>query len=115
MMVSAAGNVYFDPIGIHIEAGDTVRWVQISGFHSTTLHTIPPEKRWKPVVEAAQRAVPSIEEIMAKGVSGLRALTRGLFQQPSAIGKTQGLPRPSIRRPINLALFLHSQHQQLST
>jgi plastocyanin len=142
MIASAAGNVYFDPTGIHIEPGDTVRWVQISGFHSTTAYhpandnhelRIPenaaswnsdimigqypapgstfeqkftvegvydyfcrphenagmvgriivgrpldgpgtrtfnyaPEKRWKPVPEAAQRAFPSIEEITAKGI-----------------------------------------------
>src|SRR6478609_9992784 len=30
------GNAYFDPAGIHIAPGDTVRWVQISGFHSIT-------------------------------------------------------------------------------
>ena len=28
------GKTYFDPVGIHIAPGDTVRWVQISGFHS---------------------------------------------------------------------------------
>jgi plastocyanin len=29
---------YFDPIGIHIQPGDTIRWVQISGYHSTTAY-----------------------------------------------------------------------------
>jgi plastocyanin len=38
MIASATGNVYFDPIGIHIEPGDTVRWVQINGYHSTTAY-----------------------------------------------------------------------------
>ena len=144
MMASAAGSVSFDPIGIHIDPGDTVRWVQISGYHSTTAYhpandnhelRIPenavswnsdimigqypapgsafeqkftvegvydyfcrphenagmvgriivgrpldgpgtrtfnyaPEKRWKPLPEAAQRAFPSIEEITAKGIVG---------------------------------------------
>jgi plastocyanin len=32
------GNAYFDPAGIHIAPGDTVRWVQISGFHSITAY-----------------------------------------------------------------------------
>lgn len=142
MVASAAGNVYFDPIDIHIESGNIVRWVQMSGYHSTTAYhpandnhelRIPenatpwnsdiligqypapgstfeqkfivegvydyfcrphenagmvgrivvgrpldgpgtrtfnyaPEKRWKPVPEAAQKAFPSIEEIMAKGI-----------------------------------------------
>jgi plastocyanin len=32
------GNTHFDPAGIHIAPGDTVRWVQISGFHSVTAY-----------------------------------------------------------------------------
>ena len=32
------GETYFDPVGIHIAPGDTVRWVQISGFHSITAY-----------------------------------------------------------------------------
>lgn len=32
------GKTYFDPAGIHIAPGDTVRWVQISGFHSITAY-----------------------------------------------------------------------------
>jgi plastocyanin len=32
------GNTHFDPAGIHIATGDTVRWVQISGFHSVTAY-----------------------------------------------------------------------------
>lgn len=39
MTQSADGNsVYFDPIGIQIEAGDTVRWIQISNYHSVTAY-----------------------------------------------------------------------------
>src|SRR5690242_3439169 len=32
------GKTYFDPPGIHIAPGDTIRWVQISGFHSITAY-----------------------------------------------------------------------------
>ena len=32
------GNAYFDPAGIRIAPGDTVRWVQVSGFHSITAY-----------------------------------------------------------------------------
>lgn len=32
------GRTYFDPAGIHIAPGDTVRWVQMSGFHSITAY-----------------------------------------------------------------------------
>jgi plastocyanin len=35
---SPEGNTYFDPAGIHIAPGDTVRWVQVSGFHSVTAY-----------------------------------------------------------------------------
>jgi len=31
-----AGDAYFDPAGVHIAPGDTLRWVQMSGFHSIT-------------------------------------------------------------------------------
>ncbi len=30
--------VYFDPVGIHIEPGQKVRWIQISGYHSVTAY-----------------------------------------------------------------------------
>jgi plastocyanin len=30
------GRTYFDPSGVHIVAGDTVRLVQVSVFHSIT-------------------------------------------------------------------------------
>lgn len=32
------GKTYFDPAGVHIVLGDTVRWVQVSGFHSITAY-----------------------------------------------------------------------------
>ncbi len=38
LMQTPAGNTYFDPAGIHIAPGDTVRWIQISGFHSITAY-----------------------------------------------------------------------------
>lgn len=28
--------VYFDPAGLHVQPGDTVRWVQVNGYHSIT-------------------------------------------------------------------------------
>ncbi|MBI4293999.1 MAG: hypothetical protein HY661_21190 [Betaproteobacteria bacterium] len=37
-MQTPAGNTYFDPAGVHIAPGDTVRWVQIEGFHSITAY-----------------------------------------------------------------------------
>ena len=38
LVQTAEGKTYFDPAGIHIAPGDTVRWVQISGFHSITAY-----------------------------------------------------------------------------
>ena len=38
LVQTAEGKTYFDPPGVHIAAGDTVRWVQISGFHSVTAY-----------------------------------------------------------------------------
>lgn len=29
---------YFDPVGIHIEPGDTVRWIQVRDYHSVTAY-----------------------------------------------------------------------------
>ncbi|KAI5912006.1 plastocyanin/azurin family copper-binding protein [Azoarcus sp. PA01] len=34
LVQTPAGDTYFDPAGVHIAPGDTVRWVQLSGFHS---------------------------------------------------------------------------------
>jgi plastocyanin len=31
--------VYFDPAGVHISVGQKVRWVQVSGYHSTTSYS----------------------------------------------------------------------------
>lgn len=38
LVQTPAGITYFDPIGVHIAPGDSVRWVQISGFHSITAY-----------------------------------------------------------------------------
>lgn len=38
LVQTPAGKTYFDPVGVHIAPGDTVRWVQISGFHSVTAY-----------------------------------------------------------------------------
>lgn len=32
---------YFDPIGIHVQPGDTVRWVQLSNYHSVAAYHPP--------------------------------------------------------------------------
>lgn len=39
LMMSADGTrVYFDPIGIHIQPGDTVRWIQVGNYHSVAAY-----------------------------------------------------------------------------
>lgn len=38
VMSKDGSQVYFDPAGLHIEPGDTVRWVQINGYHSVTAY-----------------------------------------------------------------------------
>lgn len=39
LMMSADGTqAYFDPVGIRIQPGDTVRWVQVSNYHSVTAY-----------------------------------------------------------------------------
>jgi plastocyanin len=38
LMQRPAGHPYFDPAGIQIAAGDTVRWIQTGGFHSITAY-----------------------------------------------------------------------------
>jgi plastocyanin len=38
LIQTPSGEAYFDPVGVHIAPGDTVRWVQISGFHSITAY-----------------------------------------------------------------------------
>lgn len=37
-MVSDGSEYYFDPIGLHVEPGDTVRWVNAEGAHSATAY-----------------------------------------------------------------------------
>lgn len=38
LVQTPAGDAYFEPAGVHIAPGDTVRWVQVSGFHSVTAY-----------------------------------------------------------------------------
>ncbi|MFB6196487.1 MAG: plastocyanin/azurin family copper-binding protein [Haloplanus sp.] len=38
-MLTDAGSFYFDPVGLHVEPGDTVEWINESGKHSTTAYT----------------------------------------------------------------------------
>ncbi|MFB6179741.1 MAG: plastocyanin/azurin family copper-binding protein [Halorientalis sp.] len=38
-MYSKNGDVYFDPVGLHVKPGDTVEWVIKSGGHSVTSYT----------------------------------------------------------------------------
>lgn len=38
IMSKDGSQVYFDPVGLHIEPGDTVRWVQVNGYHSVAAY-----------------------------------------------------------------------------
>lgn len=38
VMSKDGSEVYFDPVGLHIQPGDTVRWVQVNGYHSVTAY-----------------------------------------------------------------------------
>ena len=38
VMSKDGADVYFDPVGLHIEPGDTVRWIQVNGYHSVTAY-----------------------------------------------------------------------------
>jgi plastocyanin len=38
-MATDRGSFYFDPVGLHVEPGDTVEWVNESGQHSATAYT----------------------------------------------------------------------------
>lgn len=38
VMSKDGADVYFDPVGVHIEPGDTVRWIQVNGYHSITAY-----------------------------------------------------------------------------
>ncbi len=37
-MHTSGGSWYFDPIGLHVDPGETVTWVNISGQHSATAY-----------------------------------------------------------------------------
>jgi plastocyanin len=38
VMSKDGGQVYFEPVGLHIHLGDTIRWVQVNGYHSVTAY-----------------------------------------------------------------------------
>ncbi|AZH26575.1 plastocyanin/azurin family copper-binding protein [Haloplanus aerogenes] len=38
-MATDRGSFYYDPVGLHVEPGDTVEWVNESGQHSATAYT----------------------------------------------------------------------------
>ena len=38
MMSEDGAKAYFDPVGVHIQPGDTVRWVQMHDYHSVTAY-----------------------------------------------------------------------------
>ena len=38
VMSKNGADVYFDPVGLRIEPGDTVRWIQVNGYHSVTAY-----------------------------------------------------------------------------
>lgn len=38
VMSKNGAEVYFDPAGLHIQPGDTVRWIQINGYHSVAAY-----------------------------------------------------------------------------
>lgn len=38
VMSKDGSQVYFDPAGLHIQPGDTVRWVQVNGYHSVAAY-----------------------------------------------------------------------------
>jgi plastocyanin len=38
VMSKDGSQVYFDPVGLHIEPGDTVRWIQVNGYHSVAAY-----------------------------------------------------------------------------
>ncbi|MBL0143606.1 MAG: hypothetical protein IPP91_16220 [Betaproteobacteria bacterium] len=37
-MSDDGAQVFFDPVHVHIEPGDTVRWVQVGGYHSVAAY-----------------------------------------------------------------------------
>lgn len=38
VMSKDGAQVYFDPVGLRIQPGDTVRWLQVNGYHSVTAY-----------------------------------------------------------------------------
>ena len=38
VMSKSGAEVYFDPVGLRIQPGDTVRWIQVNGYHSVTAY-----------------------------------------------------------------------------
>jgi len=38
VMSKDGAEVYFDPVGVRIQPGDTVRWIQVNGYHSVTAY-----------------------------------------------------------------------------
>lgn len=38
-MITEGSEYYFNPIGLHIQPGDTVRWVNVEGAHSATAYS----------------------------------------------------------------------------
>jgi plastocyanin len=38
VMSQDGAQVYFDPVGLRIQPGDTVRWIQVNGYHSVTAY-----------------------------------------------------------------------------
>jgi plastocyanin len=38
VMSKEGADVYFDPVGLRIQPGDTVRWIQVDGYHSITAY-----------------------------------------------------------------------------
>lgn len=38
IMSRDGSEVYFDPVGLRIQLGDTVRWIQVNGYHSVTAY-----------------------------------------------------------------------------
>ncbi len=38
VMSKDGAQVYFDPSGLHIQPGDTVRWIQVNGYHSVAAY-----------------------------------------------------------------------------
>ena len=38
VMSKDGSEVYFNPVGLRIEPGDTVRWIQVNGYHSVTAY-----------------------------------------------------------------------------